>query len=135
MRGEQNVIEFDAMLKMIPDTKPEEQLESNEEIDIYEKSKIELIKNFKNKAADWRNNKITDKEFLDEVEILFESRLIEIRGVEQGSFQEIQFILPQWIKKLVGFWSEDTISEQEFFNALEYILKFSIPENPFSYDK
>ncbi len=135
IRGEQNVVEFDAMLKMIPDKTSEDQIESKEENDIYEKTKSEIIQNFKNKAGVWEKNDMTHKEFLDEIEILFESRLIEIRGVEQGSFQEIQFSIPQWVKKLVVFWSENTISDQEFFNALEYILKSNISENLSSYEK
>ena len=54
---------------------------------------------------------------------IFESRVIEIEGVEQGSFQEIQFNIPKWAKQLVGFWSEDSISDQEFINAIKFILE------------
>jgi len=137
-RGEYNNLEFDAMIKMLPNTKPENQLNANEEVqrDNFEKTKSELIKRLKIKALDWGKNKFTDKEFLDEIEILFESRVLEIRGVEQTSFQEFQFIIPQWVKKLISFWSENSISDQEFFNALEYVLELqlSIISDSYTYE-
>jgi len=120
-RGEYNIPEFDAMIKMIPKTKPENQLDV-----IDDATKSILMKNLKNKALAWSENKITNKEFVNEIEILFESRFIEIEGVEQGTFQEIQFIIPQWVKKLVNFWFENSISDQEFINALEYLLEVKL---------
>ncbi len=116
-------------------TKSENQLDASDETQIdYDKiTKSLLIKTFKNKALNWEKNKLSEKGFLNEIEVLFESRIIEIEGVKHGSFQEVQFNIPQWVKKLVGFWSDDKISEQEFLNALEYILKFSISQNLTSY--
>ena len=52
--------------------------------------------------------------------------VIGIGNVEQGSFQEIQFIIPQWAKKLVNFWFENSIADEEFFNAIEYVLQIQI---------
>ena len=52
-----------------------------------------------------------------------------------GSFQEIQFKVPQWMKKLVSFWSNDSISDEEFLNALEYVISSNISKNPDSYGK
>jgi len=116
---------------MIPKAETEIQLDVNGKTpnDDFERSKLELIQIFKNKALAWEKNKLTDEEFLDEIEILFESRLIEIGLLEQGSFQEIEFIVPHWVKKLVGFWFEDLISDQEFINAIEYILESNISNN------
>jgi len=124
-RGEYNDNDFDAMIKMLPKTKSENQLDTSEETQIdYDKiTKSLLMKTFKNKAINWEKNKLSDKGFLNEIEILFESRVIEIEGVEQGSFQEIQFNIPKWAKQLVGFWSEDSISDQEFINAIKFILE------------
>jgi len=127
-RGEYNNLQFDAMIKIIPDTKPENQLDANDQT-----IKSELINKFKNKAIAWEKNKLTDEEFLNEIEILFESRLIEIKGVEEGSFQEISFIIPQWIKNLVNFWDENSISDEEFIIAIEYVLKITISESQTGY--
>jgi len=124
-RGEYNDNDFDAMIKMLPKTKSENQLDVSEETQIdYDKiTKSLLMKTFKNKAINWEKNKLSEKGFLNEIEILFESRVIEIEGVEQGSFQKIQFNIPKWVKQLVGFWSEDSISDQEFINAIKFILE------------
>ena len=37
------------------------------------------------------------------------------------------------MKKLISFWSTDSISNQEFFNAIEYILELEIKKNNVSY--
>ena len=63
---------------------------------------------------------------MNEIEILFESRLVEIVGIDQGSFNEIQFSIPHWVKQLVSFWSVNSISDQEFINAIEYILNSNL---------
>jgi len=124
-RGEYNDNNFDAMIKMMPKTKSENQLDSSDEtqIDYDEITKSFLTKTFKNKALNWEKNKLSDKGFLNEIEILFESRVFEIKGVRQGSFQENQFNIPNWVRQLVGFWSEDSISDQEFINAIKFILE------------
>jgi len=124
-RGEYVDNKFDAMIKMIPKTKSENQLNASDEtqIDYDEITKSLLTKTFKNKALNWEKNKLSDKGFLNEIEILFESRVFEIEGVGQGSFQEIQFNIPKWVKQLIGFWSEDSISDQEFINAIKFILE------------
>ncbi len=126
-RGEYNIPEFDAMLKLIPDLPILNEFESDEKIE------TELIKSFKNQARNWEQNSITDERFLQEIEVIFESRVIEIYGIELGAFQEIQFQVPQWLKKLVSFWSDDSISDDEFLNAIEYLLSTNISKNLYSY--
>jgi len=127
--GEYNHLEFDAMIKVLNNTQPKNQLDPNDktELDNFKKIKSELITSFKSKAHDWINEKLSDEELLDEIETLFESGLLEIGGVEQGSFKEFNFIIPQWIKKLVDFWVENSTTDQEFLNAIEYIFQIQIP--------
>jgi len=128
-RGEYNNLVFDAMIKVLNDTQPKNQLGPNDktELDNFKKIKSELIISFKSKAHDWINEKLSDKELLDEIEILFESRLIEIGGIEQGSFKEYNFVIPEWVKKLVDFWVENSTTDQELLNAIEYIFQIQIP--------
>ena len=127
-RGEYNNLEFDAMIKMLPKEKLKNQLDVDDE-----KTKSGLIQSFKNKALTWGENELTDEAFLDEIEILFESRLVEIGLLELGSFQEIEFTIPNWVKKLVVFWNEDSISDEEFINAIEFVLKSEISKDVTSY--
>ena len=127
-RGEYNIPDFDAMIKMIPKTKTENQLGATDDA-----TKSILMKILKNKAFAWGENEITNKEFINEIEILFESRFIEIEGAEQGAFQEYHFTIPQWVKKLVDFWSEESISDQEFISAIEYVLELEISKKDIPY--
>ncbi len=122
-RGEYNNLDFDAMIKLFPKSKPENPMKVDEEIDNYDKTPIELIKKFKNQANAWAKNELENGKFLDEIEVLFESRVFEIKGLENDSFKDSQLVIPQWVKKLVSYWSEDSISDQEFINALKYVLE------------
>jgi len=130
-RGEYNIPDFDAMIKMIPKNQEEfffDEIQIGKGIE-----KLELIQNFKNQAFGWKNNKLTDKEFLKEIEVLFESRVIEIGNIEQDSFQEFGFIIPKWMQITVGFWMKNSISNDEFLNAIEYVLKSNISESMITY--
>ena len=129
-RGEYNNLDFNGMIKMIPNIKPENQIDAKiEKQNDNDEITKSVLKKFKNKAIDWKKNKITDNELLDEIEILFESGFIKINGIEQDSFHEYQFRIPQWIKKLVDFWSMNSISDQEFINAIRYVLESNFSEN------
>ena len=128
-RGEYNNLDFDAMIKILPDQKITIPQESSIENDDEQRLKSMLISSLKNKANAWAENQLTDEEFLDEIEILFESRIIEIDSLEQGAFQLIQFVMPQWVKTISKYWFENSISDQEFFNAIEFVLKSQISRN------
>jgi len=134
-RGEYNSLSFDAMIKLLPDAKSENQFDIIEEpqSENYEKTESEIIEDFKNKAIMWGKNNLTDEKFLGEIEILFESRIIEIGRADQDSFNENEFVIPHWLKKLVGFWSEESISDQEFINALVYVLKSNFEQSILPY--
>jgi len=129
-RGEYNDPDFDAMIKMLPTQKTVNQQDDANESESDERLKSFLISSLKNKANAWAENKLTDEEFLDQIEILFESKIIEISSLEQGAFQQIQFVMPQWVKNISKFWNENSISDEEFFNAIEFILKTQINRNP-----
>ena len=122
-RGEYNNLDFDAMVKLFPETNPKNLEKMNEETNNSSKTTNELIKKFKNQANAWAKNELENTKFLDEIEILIESRVFEIKGLEQDSFKDSQLVIPQWVKKLVSYWSDNSISDQEFINALKYVLE------------
>lgn len=50
------------------------------------------------------------------------SSLIVLMGFSLSvSFAEDKFI-PNWIKEVAGFWSQDEISDQDFLNGLQYLI-------------
>lgn len=91
-------------------------------------SKSEQIKIFKNKAGEWKENIITSDKFLNEVKILIESDIIYIPNLDPEDIEDINFITPTWITKLIGFWGKNAISDREFIDALEYILQSQMVE-------
>jgi len=132
-RGEYNNLEFDAMIKILSDTELKNRLTIDDETrkKNFEKIESEILESLKDKAHAWGKNNLTDQEFFDEIEILFESRLIEIHGIENDSFQELQLFLPQWVKKLANFWSENYISDQEFLNTIKYLFQSGVATSSF----
>ena len=135
-RGEGNNVDFNAIVKIVsepfsefngmPNMMLQEQME--------DMTKNEIIKSFKNKAFAWKNDLITTEKLLNEIEILFESRIIEISGVEENTFENHNFNMPNWIKNLVKFWFDGSISNTEFFNAIEFILESQLNTNVLKYD-
>ena len=97
------------------------------------KTYSEIIKDFKTNSIEWKNNVQSDQDFLDEIEILLVSGIIEINGVEPYTFGEIDFVISNWVKILVVFWSDDSISDQEFVDAIEFILELQIETEDYSY--
>ncbi len=131
-RGEYNNLEFMAMIKMT--SKPfSESFEIKQYQDV-EREKIEVIKSFKNNAFAWKQNRISDKDFSKELEILVMTDIINVAGIEPNTYGEYDFTIPDWIKNLVDFWSRNAISDKEFMNAIEYILELQLDKRQYSYN-
>jgi len=131
-RGEYNNLEFMAMIKVI--SKPfSESFEIKQYPDV-EREKIEAIKSFKNNAFAWKQNRISDKDFSKELEILVMVNIINVAGIEPNTFGEYDFTIPDWMKNLVDFWFKNAISDKEFMNAIEYILELQMDKRSYSYN-
>ena len=131
-RGEYNNFEFMAMIKKnaVPFS---ENFETNLFQDV-ESEKIEVIKSFKNYAFAWKQNRISDNDFSKELEILVMTNIIKVAGMEANTSGEYDFTVPNWIKNLIGFWSNNAISDKEFMNAIEYILELQMDKRLYSYN-
>jgi len=131
-RGEYNNLEFMAMIKMT--SKPfSESFEIKQYHDV-EIEKIEAIKSFKNNAFAWKQNRISDDDFSKEIEFLVMENIINVAGIAPYTFGEYDFTLPDWMKNLVAFWSNNAISDKEFMNAIEYILELQLDKRLYSYN-
>ena len=52
-------------------------------------------------------------------------------GIAGNSFAESNELIPSWIKSTAKFWVNDQISDQEFLNALQFLVSngmLTIPE-------
>ncbi len=53
---------------------------------------------------------------------------VEYLGSSQGStsFTIVKFVVPDWIKNNAGWWSSNAISDDEFIDGIEYLIKEKI---------
>jgi len=78
----------------------------------------------KQNASWWATNQISDSEFLEGIEFLFEKGIIFVQGREMKA--EINWSIPAWVKNTAEWWSEDKISDEEFLLAIENLVSRDI---------
>ena len=72
----------------------------------------------------WSTGQISDNEFLEGVEFLFEKQIVSVPSRDVVS--ESQWKIPDWIKISAKWWSEDKISDDDFLNIIENLVKRKI---------
>ena len=78
----------------------------------------------KTNADWWITNQITDSEFLEGIDFLFEKQIVSVP--ERDVISESQWKIPSWVKNSAGWWSEAKISDDEFLNIIENLVKRNI---------
>lgn len=73
---------------------------------------------FRNTAAWWSADSITDVPFVEGIKFLIEEGFIKYENPE--SIVSLEF--PPWFKHTAKWWSENSISDQEFTNNMEYLI-------------
>jgi len=74
----------------------------------------------KQNAQWWATNQISDMEFLEGIDFLFEKGIIFVPGKEMKA--EVNWNIPSWIKNTALWWSEEKISDNEFLYAIENLV-------------
>lgn len=72
----------------------------------------------------WTTNQISDLEFLEGINFLFEKQIISI--LQRDVISESQWNVPQWVKIPTEWWNEEKISDDEFLNMIENLVKRKI---------
>ena len=72
----------------------------------------------------WITNQISDLEFLEGIDFLFEKQIISVP--ERDVISESQWRIPQWVKISIGWWYEEKISDGDFLNMIENLVKRKI---------
>ena len=72
----------------------------------------------------WSTDQISDSEFLEGIDFLFEKGIIVVTSKETTA--QSNWKLPTWIKTTAGWWSEDKISDDDFLNMIENLVKRKI---------
>ncbi|MCV0430907.1 peptidase [Nitrosopumilus sp.] len=78
----------------------------------------------KNNAQWWVTDQITDSEFLEGIDFLFEKQIVSVP--ERDVISESQWNIPSWAKTSVSWWYEEKITDDEFLNFIENLVKRKI---------
>ena len=80
----------------------------------------------KSNAGWWADGTIAESEFLSGVEFLINEGIIVIPPTtvtHDGSDEES---VPEWVKSNAGWWADGTISNNEFVNGIQHLIKIGI---------
>jgi len=72
----------------------------------------------------WITNQISDLEFLEGIDFLFEKQIISVP--ERVVISESKWKIPHWVKTSTEWWYEEKISDDEFLNIIENLVKRKI---------
>lgn len=72
----------------------------------------------------WITNQISDLEFLEGIDFLFEKQIVSVP--EREVIAESQWHIPSWLKTPVSWWTEEKISDDDFLNIIENLVKREI---------
>ena len=72
----------------------------------------------------WATNQISDLEFLQGIDFLFEKQIISVP--ERDVIAESQWKIPQWVKISTEWWATNQISDDDFLNMIESLVKQNI---------
>jgi len=64
---------------------------------------------------------VTDKDFARAIEYLIQVEIIKIPYTEPG--EETISSIPEWVKNNAGWWTDGTIDDGTFVNAIQYLIK------------
>jgi len=78
----------------------------------------------RNDANLWLSDKISNSEFLEDIDYLFKKQVISAPDLNVSV--ESQRHIPSWMKTSVGWWHEERISDDEFLNMIENLVKRKI---------
>ena len=81
----------------------------------------------KNVAGWWANDEISEREFLSGIEYMINNNIISLSYAPCSPVgSELWKPVPDWVKNNAMWWSTDAISELEFVNGIEYLIKKQI---------
>jgi hypothetical protein len=78
----------------------------------------------KTNAEWWAINQISNSEFLEGINFLFEKQIVSVP--ERDVISESQWSIPSWVKISTGWWYEEKISDDEFLKIIENLVKRKI---------
>ena len=74
----------------------------------------------KNVGDYWCNGQIDDSEFINAVQYLIKTKVIELKNPVSDTFSSNQ--VPEWVKINACWWSDDKIPDVDFIFGIEYLV-------------
>jgi len=87
-------------------------------------------------AEAWIEGTTSDQEFANALEFLIKEKIIQSPSITvldvapTDVTQKTQVVIPSWIKFSAEAWTQGTTSDQEFANAIEFLIKEKIIHSP-----
>jgi hypothetical protein len=78
----------------------------------------------KTNANWWSTNQISDSEFLEGIDFLFEKGIVVVTS--RDVIAQTNWKLPSWVKITASWWSEDKITDDDFLKMIENLVKRKI---------
>jgi len=85
----------------------------------------------------WADGKISDADFVNTIQYLMKSKIINLPNLSSDGSGQISFdqvsndvVIPQWIKTTGKWWTLDKVNEDEFVRGIEYLVEEKIISSP-----
>jgi len=81
----------------------------------------------KNNADWWSNNQINATDFVLGIQYMIKEEIIKIPQLPESEPESgVDQNIPDWVKNNAGWWAQDLISDGDFVNGIEYLVKKGI---------
>ena len=80
----------------------------------------------RNNAEWWSKDLIGESDFLSGIEYLIIQGVIQIPIIPVENESESSAFVPSWIKDTAGWWAEGLVSDSEFLNGFQYLIRQGI---------
>jgi len=77
----------------------------------------------KNNANWWSHDEISDDDFVAGMKYLIERDMIDVTPHKVTILEPVhELVLPVWVKNNAGWWADGLVSDQEFVQAIEWLI-------------
>jgi len=80
----------------------------------------------KNSAKWWSEGNIGDSDFVGGIQHMIKEKIINISNLPPPSSEIAEEKVPDWIRNNAGWWADGLISEDDFIQGIEYLVKVGI---------
>lgn len=78
----------------------------------------------KQNADWWATQQISDSEFLEGIDFLFEKQVVSV--ATRDAVSESEWSIPNWVKNPASWWYEEKITDEQFLNIIENLVQREI---------